>query len=136
MVRNMEDQWLYMEGKRAGRPYTASLRIPFDRARWPEYDHHVALVLRYGAHWRNGLPKAPELTRLQDLEDRMIDTLEGHGALVATETADAKRTIHLYVRGGGPLAEGFHRRASATVTHDPQWERVAHLSAAVARRAA
>jgi uncharacterized protein DUF695 len=135
MVHNMDDQWLYMEGRREGRPYTASLRIPFDRARWPEYDHHVALVLRYGANWRDGLPKPAELRRLQDLEARIIDTLEGHGALVATETTDATRTIHLYIRGGGALMEGFRRRDNASVTHDPHWERVAHLSAGAARRA-
>jgi hypothetical protein len=134
----MDDAWKYIEGKRSGRPYMAAMRIPFDPARWPEYDHHVEMRVDYGAHWRTGLPKPAELTRLQDLEDSMIAKLEGHGALVATETCDAVRTIHLFIRGDGPVVEMYRRRASAgkqghvelAVAHDPQWRRVAHLPTA------
>jgi hypothetical protein len=143
MLRRMEDRWMYHEGKRSRRPYMAGMRIPFDPARWPEYDHHVEMRIDYGAHWRTGLPKPKELGRLQDLEDSMIAKLEGHGALVATETSDAVRTIHLFIRGGGPLLETYRKHESAgtqghlavTVAHDPQWRRVAHLSEVASRAA-
>src|SRR5919108_3956080 len=92
MMHRMDDNWLYIEGKRRGRPYTASVRVPFGPSRWPEYDHHVTVVLRYAPHWRTGLPKPKELTRLQDFEDRMIESLGDLGALVATETTDMRRT--------------------------------------------
>lgn len=129
----MDDTWTYMEGRRAGRDYTASVRTPLDRRRWPDYDHHVVVALGYAPHWRTGLPKPKELTRLQDLEDRMIDALEGHGALVASETTDATRTVHLYIRGGGQLAEfyGGHGKQGSveiTIEHDPEWRGVAHLA--------
>src|SRR5215207_5210175 len=83
MVQNMDDRWMYVEGKRAGRPYMA------------------ALAIGYLGNWRDGLPKPKELMRLQDLEDDMIEKLDGHGALVATETGAGNRTIHLLVRNGG-----------------------------------
>ena len=133
----MDDAWTYLEGKRRGRMFMASLRRPFDRTRWPEYDHHVRLVFDYKPHWRDGLPKPAELTRLQDLEDRMIDQPEGHSALVATETGDARRTVHLFVRGGGPLAAMYAEHAAkgkrgsleVAFARDPEWRGVAHLAA-------
>jgi len=133
MIHNMDDRWMYVEGKREGRPYAAALRIPFGPARWPEYDHHVVLAVDYLASRRNGLPKPKELMRLQDLEDAIIDDLEGHGALVATETGAGTRTIHVFVRNG-PIVEMYRAHAqrdgaiTVTVTHDPQWDGVAHLS--------
>jgi Family of unknown function (DUF695) len=143
MVHNMDDRWMYVEGKREGRPYAAALRIPFGPARWPEYDHHVVLALEYLGNWRNGLPKPKELIRLQDFEDGIIEKLEGHGALVATETGSGTRTIHLFIRGGGlvELYRDYERRdevrgMKVRVAHDPQWEGVAHLAALAERAAA
>jgi uncharacterized protein DUF695 len=132
----MEDRWLYMEGTRAGKPYTASLSIPFDRSRWPGLDQHVALTLGYRAQRGNGLPRPDDLPRLQDLEESLIERLEGHGALVASESSAGARTLHMYLRAECPLALYFGRRADATVTHDPHWLRVVHLSAVASRRAA
>jgi hypothetical protein len=134
----MEDSWIYIEGKRNGRAYMANVRHPLDELRHPEYDHHVALTLDYTPHWRTGLPKPKELTRLQDFEDRIISRLEGHGVLAGSETIDARRTIHLYIRGGGPLLAMYRERADAgkrggvtvTVAHDPDWRAVEHLTKA------
>jgi len=139
----MGDNWLYVEGKRDGRPYAAGIRVPLTPDRWPGFDHHVTLELGYAPHWRTGWPKPKELTRLQEFEDRLIEHLEGHGALVATETSDATRTIHLLLRGGG-LVDMYRDRErlndkpgiSVTVVHDPQWVTLARLSAIVARAAA
>jgi hypothetical protein len=138
---SVEERWVHVEGKRGGRAYTASVRHPFDRTGWPEFEHHVAVAIDYAPHWRTGLPKGRELTRLQDLEDRMIEQLEGHGVLVASETTDATRTVHLFIRDGGPLIEMYRdwqRRGkqgglAVTVVHDPQWQTVAYLAQVAAR---
>jgi hypothetical protein len=91
----------------------------------PEYEHHIAITLDYGAHCRTGLPKPRELKRLQEFESRIIAHLDGHGMVAGSETADARRTVHVYVRG-----------IQYTVTHDPEWRPVAHLAQVSARRAA
>ncbi len=140
----MDDSWIYIEGKRAGRAYMANVRHPLTELRNPEYEHHVAVTLGYAPHWRTGLPKPKELTRLQDLEDRMIEHLGDHGMLVGSETTNAQRTVHLYIRGGGPLLEMYrkHERAGkqgglgVTVTHDPEWLAVDHLAQASLRAVA
>ena len=134
---------MYVEGKREGRPFAVALRIPFGPDRWPEYDHHVVLALDYLSNRRNGLPKPKELMRLQDFEDGVIEKLEGHGALVATETGAGTRAIHLFIRNGGlvELYRDYERRGDVrgmkvTVAHDPEWEGVAHLSALAQRAVA
>jgi hypothetical protein len=137
MHRLMEDNWIYREGRRNGHAYAASSRDPLDPARWPEFDHHVELKLGYAPHWRTGLPKPQELTRLQEFEDDLIARLSSYGELVATETTQAQRTVHLYLRAGCMLLEMFRDWATrdggrkgpwVAVRHDPQWEGVAHLA--------
>ena len=137
----MDDEWLFIDAKRGGRDYVASVRLPFDPWQWPEYDVHVAVALPYAPHWRSGLPKSAKvLSELQEREDRWIAMLEGHGALVATETSDAWRTMHLYIRDGGPMAVMFRemaeqpesrKRPTVAITPDPGWEGVAHLTRVV-----
>jgi hypothetical protein len=141
MAVSMHDRWIHIEGKRDGRAYVANVRHPLEALRNPEYEHHVALTLSYAAHWRTGLPKPDELMRLQDFEDMMIVRLQGHGIVVGSETGDARRTVHVYLRGGGPLLEVFRRHEAAaqqdglvvTVTHDPEWREIAHLARASER---
>ncbi len=137
----MADNWLYLEATRDGHAYVASFRVPFDPARWPEFDHHVALVLRYKPHWRTGLPKPDELTRLQEFEDLMIDVIGDGGALVAMETSDMRRTIHLRLPAGELLDMyrgwvGQPDRVETTVEHDPEWRCLTHLSQLAAQAAA
>ena len=138
----MKDDWLYVEGRRQSRAYAASLRTPFERVRWPDFEFHVTLVLAYAPHWRTGLPKPKELTRLQDFEDNVTEKLGDHGALIATETYDTERTIHLVVGDGGLLDmfRAWERKEQTgigvTVAHDPQWLTLAHLSQVAARAAA
>jgi hypothetical protein len=142
-TRVMDDRWLYLEGRRDGHAYTAGVRLPFDPALWPSYDHHVAISVDYAAHWRTGLPKPEELPRLQGFEDRMIAGLDAHGVLVASETGDRRRTIHVFIRGGGLLLEmyrdwesrGKQGGVAVSVAHDPEWLTVAHLAECAARAA-
>jgi hypothetical protein len=138
-----DERWVYVEGRRDGRAYAATARVPLDRTAWPEFDHHVAVEVSYAPQWRNGWPKPKELTRLQELEDRLAGRMEGHGVLVGSETCNARRLMHFFVRGGGPIVEMFRRREEqgraggmkVAVAHDPTWSRVAHLAAAAARAA-
>lgn len=139
-----EDCWHYREGKRDGHEFMAATRDPLDRARWPGCDHHVALRLGYTPHWWTGLPKPSELTRLQDFEDDLIEKLvaTSAGELVATETTQGRRTLHLYLRADSLMLEMFRGWAAkdpgkkgpwVSVTQDPAWAGVAHLAAPVAR---
>ena len=138
----MDDSWLYLETKRDGRAWMAGVRVPFGPSRWPAFDHQVTLVLRYAPHWRTGLPKPKELTRLQEFEDRMIETIGTDGAVVATETSDMRRTIHLRLPEGALLDQyrEWEREYTkgglvVTVEHDPEWAAVAHLAQYAARAA-
>jgi hypothetical protein len=143
-ARSMDDSWIYIEGKRGGRAYMANVRHPLADLRHPDYEHHITLELRYAPHWLTGLPKPRELTRLQDFEDRTISHLEGHGVLAGSETCDATRTVHLYIRGGGRILELYRKRAatpkgpgvSVSVSHDPEWREIDHLAQASQRAAA
>jgi hypothetical protein len=138
----MDDNWLYLEGKRGGRAWAAGVRVPFGPTRWPEFDHQVTVVLDYTPHWRTGLPKnADELTRLQAFEDRMIEAIGDLGAVVATETSDMRRTIHLRLPQGH-LLDSYRRWAAQrnkgvaiAVEHDPEWAAVEHLAQVAARAA-
>ena len=125
----MDDGWLYVERTEEGTLYAASLRGGFDH----RFDHHVALRIDYRARRRSGLPEDVEHGWLRGLERRLIDDLGGDGELVATETTDGVRTLHLFV--GARLAAQFRRRARrgkwggvvVSVVHDPAWSRVEHL---------
>src|SRR5689334_11418527 len=134
----MDDSWIYFEGKRNGLAYMANVRHPLVELREPDSDHHVAVTLPYKPNWRTGLPKPDELTRLQDYEDRTIANLQGHGVLAGSETCDAKRTVHLYVRDGR-IVEMFRRKQSegklVRVTHDPEWRAIDHFARVSAQRA-
>jgi hypothetical protein len=141
---DMSDRWIHFEAKYDGVPYMANVRHPLAELRNPEYEHHVLVTLHYAAHWRTGLPKPNALPRLQDFEDRVISHLDGHGMLAGSETGDARRRVHLYIRGGGSVldlfrrmeARGKHKGVEVAVTHDPEWRSVEHLAALSARHAA
>jgi hypothetical protein len=113
----------------------AGVRYPLDRALWPDFDHPVAVTVDYAPQWRTGLPKPKDLPRLQNLEESLLANIEGHGVFLGSESTDGRRTLHLFVRGGGPLVEmwraeeasGKQGGIAVAVRHDPDWNGVAHL---------
>jgi hypothetical protein len=131
------DGWLYVEAKKKGRDYMAGVRFPLEQTLRPDFDHHVAVTVDYAAHWRTGLPKPKDLPRLRDLEDSFLRNLESHGVFVGSESTDGRRTMHLFVRGEGPLVEMWRAHEAAgkqggiavTVRRDPHWDGIAHLRA-------
>ncbi len=115
-----------------GVPMMALVQVPLKPARWPRFDTHVAVTLSYPAQ-DNGLPTDESLTQLRDIEDRIVPALGADGDLVAHETSDGKRTLHIYVDGATGAATAVESggdpplKVSTKVTYDPAFEGVAHL---------
>ena len=116
-----------------GRPLLAMVQVPLKAARWPRFDTHVAVSTGYPAG-ESGLPDGETLARLRDHEDAVAAAVGGDGEIVAHETCEGVRTLHVYVDGGTPAAEAATAVArsgpydgAAEVTYDPRYELVAHL---------
>jgi hypothetical protein len=114
-----------------GRPLMALVQVPLKPARWPRFDTHVGIRLGYPAAG-SGLPDGDSLTRLRAAEDAVVEAVGGDGDVVAHETCDGVRTLHIYVDGGTPAADAAASAAvpydgRVEVTYDPGLERVGHL---------
>jgi hypothetical protein len=116
----------------SGTPLIASVRLPLTSAAAPHLDAHVRVEVPFAAE-ESGLPRPDALDRLRDLEDRIEELLGADGRVVAHETADGRRTLHVYVDA---TTDGAHRVARAVagspgirtdLAHDPAWESVRHL---------
>ena len=121
------------EDKR-GRPVMAMVQVPLKSARWPRFDQHIAITARYPAQ-PNGLPTEESLTQLRELEDRVESVLPPDGEVIAHETSNGVRTIHVYVDSTTSKAEAVSSVAGSfnalktgvNVNADPGFEGVAHL---------
>jgi len=119
---------------RRGRPVMAMIQVPMRSARWPRFDQHVAVTVRYPAR-PNGLPTDEALTQLRDLEDRIESVLPPDGEVIAHETTNGVRTIHVYADSTtdkasavASVADSFHAlKMTVTVAADPGFEAIAHL---------
>ena len=117
----------------SGKPLLAMVQVPLKAARWPRFDTHVAVRVGYPTGV-SGLPDDEALARLRDHEDAVMAAVGGHGEVVAHETYEGVRTLHVYVDGGTSAAEeatvaarGGPYEGAAEVTYDPRYERVSHL---------
>lgn len=136
--RTDEDRWAVLGGSDdRGVPMIASVRFPLKAVRWPRFDTHVAVVLPYLHRLDNGFPDDASLVELRAFEDRLIAAVRGGGELVAHESRNGRRTLHVYVDGTGPadttvrqlLPGWMEGRATASSRPDPHWKGVAHLRA-------
>jgi hypothetical protein len=126
-------QLLQATGDR-GRPLLALVRLPLTSAAAPHLDAHVRVELPYAAE-DSGLPQEAALNELRGLEDRLDQLLGRDGRVVAHETTDGVRTLHVYAdrTTDGPdriaAAVAGYPGARTAVTDDPGWEAVGHLRA-------
>lgn len=119
---------------RRGRPVMAMIQVPLRSARWPRFDQHVAVTARYPAR-PNGLPTDEALAQLRDLEDRIESVLPPDGEVIAHETTNGVRTIHVYADSTtdkadavSSVAASYHAlNTTVTANSDPGFEAVAHL---------
>ena len=83
----------------------------------------------------SGLPGSDSLPRLRDLEDHLVERVEGSGECVAAESCDGVRLLHFYVDSSTPACEQLRVAAAGwdqgpvtvEVSDDPGWRSVAHL---------
>ncbi|GAA1248073.1 DUF695 domain-containing protein [Oryzihumus leptocrescens] len=133
-----EPTWAVLEGTGpTGRPVLAMTQVPLRAATAPHLDTHVAVVVPFTDTTEQGLPGAQSLPRLRSLEEHLIDRVGPSGRLVAHESHDGVRVLHLYVDGTTPAAEqvraavpGWDQgRVQVASQLDPAWAAVAHLRA-------
>ncbi|MGZ4781694.1 MAG: DUF695 domain-containing protein [Oryzihumus sp.] len=133
-----EPTWAVLEGTGpTGRPVLAMTQVPLRAATAPHLDTHVAVVVPFTDTTEQGLPGAQSLPRLRSLEDHLTDRVGPSGRLVAHESHDGVRVLHLYVDGTTPAAEqvraavsGWDQgRVQVASQLDPAWAAVAHLRA-------
>ena len=107
-----------------GRPLLALVRLPLTSAAAPQLDAHVRVELPYAAE-DSGLPQEAALDELRELEDRLEDVLGRDGRVVAHETTDGVRTLHVHAdrTSDGPdrvaAAVAGYPGARTEVTDDP-----------------
>jgi hypothetical protein len=133
-----EPTWNLLSGQTPqGQPVLAAAQVPLKAATAPHLDTHVRVVVPYRDRTEAGLAGEGSLAALRSFEDHLNARLEGSGRIVAHESCDGVRQLHLYVDGTTPAAEqvrvaaaGWHQgRVDVVVTHDPGWDGVAHLRA-------
>ena len=133
-----EPTWAVLEGfGPTGLPVLAMTQVPLRPATAPHLDTHVAVVVPYTDTALEGLPGEESLPRLRDLEDHLARRVGASGRVVAHESHDGVRVLHLYVDGTTPAAEqvraavsGWDQgRVQVATQLDPAWAAVAHLRA-------
>jgi hypothetical protein len=117
---------------RSGRPLIASVRLPLTSAAAPHLDAYVRVELPYEME-DTRLPEPSALERLRDLEDVIEKLLGPDGRVVAHETAEGRRTLHVYVDATTDAADRVvgavtgYPGSRVVSSPDPAWEAVQHL---------
>jgi hypothetical protein len=128
--------WALMRGMTPdGHPVLASAQIPLRAASAPHLDTYVGVGVQFSDLTDEGLPGPGSLNSLRDLEGHLNGRLGGSGRIVAHQTHEGVRTLHVYVDGTTPAVEqlraaivGWDQGAiSVEVKPDPAWQLVRHL---------
>ena len=134
-ARHSEPIFVMLGGQtESGQPVLAMVQAPLRPARWPRFDTHVAVELRFHAR-DTGLPTDEALTQLRTVEDQIEAAVGTDGTVVAHETVAGRRTLHVYVDGATGAVDSTRRAAlrdnplktRVKVSHDPGLDQVAHL---------
>lgn len=127
--------WQILHGDTCNGPLVAVVRVPLVSLSAPQFDRHVAVDVPYTDVEDGGLPGPLSLPDLRDLEDHLVERLEGTGECVGAESCDGSRLLHFYVDSTSPAHEQLRAAAcgwdqgevTITVTDDPGWRKVQHL---------
>jgi hypothetical protein len=128
--------WRLLRGEDAqGHAVLASTQVPLKPVVAPNLDTHVEVVVPFTDVTEEGLPGPGALDALGRLEDHLSERLGDSGRVVAHQSHQGVRILHVYVDGATPAAEqvraavGGWDQGKVTVqaTHDPAWEGVSHL---------
>jgi hypothetical protein len=130
--------WALLEGADArGHPVLASAQVPLKPATAPHLDTYVGVTVPYSDRTENGLPGDGSLGPLRSFEKHLVQRLGDSGRLVAHQSHDGVRVLHLYVDSATPAAEQVRAAVggwdqggvTVEVVPDPAWQAVAHLRA-------
>ncbi|GHJ47426.1 hypothetical protein Cs7R123_47680 [Catellatospora sp. TT07R-123] len=129
------DSWTLMTGQGSGLPCIATANLPLRAARWPRFDQHLAVALPFRTANAGRLPVEGSLDALRAFEDDLTMSVGADGTLVAHETGDLLRTLHLYVdsqsqaraRVEAALPRWSEGRAKVAARQDPGMAGVRHL---------
>lgn len=145
VVRDLQAQHLDDQGRPSyvlmqgtgptGLPVLVMARVPLKPVTAPHLDTYVGLVVPYADRTEEGLPGPGSLDRLRALEDRITDRVGGAGDVVAVQSNDGVRVLHVYVDGTTEAAEAVRSLAlgweqgpvRVESHHDPAWSAVRHL---------
>ena len=131
-----EPHWVMLNGTTPdGGAILASAQVPLRASTAPHLDTYVPVVVPFAGPHRAG-PARPGLAdALRDLEDHLTALLGESGRVVAHQSHDGVRILHVYVDGTTPAAEqvragvvGWDQgEVEVGVQLDPGWTSVAHL---------
>lgn len=130
-ARTGDHQWALLEGQRDGKPVLVSAMRPM---KWIDnclLDQHLEVLLRFVERTEQGYPQGVALERLRQLEDQLTAQLGDRALLVAHETRDGLRTLHLYADHTDQSVLGVAQQVAATwpgsrvrTELDPGWKNV------------
>ncbi len=129
--------WILMQGETPQGPLIAAAQVPLHPVTAPHLGTHVAVLLPYRHRTPEGLPADASLSALREFEDELSRSLGGDGQVVAHQSSNGIRVLHVYV---DDLSGATHRTKSAArqwpegkaqvqAMDDPAWQSVAHLRA-------
>jgi len=131
-ARRTEPFWVLMEGSTpTGARRIATARRPLRWIDQPLLDQHNEIRLTYTDAGSDGLPSSEALEHLRALEDDLTRLLGTRAELLAHETGEGARLLHVYSdsedQNVTALISDWARRSAATASHrhDPAWRELA-----------
>lgn len=135
-----QPRWALLQGETPQGPVLAAAQIPLSPYLAPHLDQHVAVVVTYADSTEEGLPGPDALMQLRDLEQHLLAVQDDGAQLVAHESHQGVRVLHVYADSTTSAADDVktavrdwarttgHDRPDVHVEDDPGWEQVAHLA--------
>jgi hypothetical protein len=133
-ARAGKSRWALLQGERNGAVVMALLDVSAKWVDHPLLDQHIAVSLPFADRTPPGLPGGTSLDQLRALEDRLTGQVP-RASLVAHETTQGMRTLHLYSDSDDPALVEQVRHAVAgwpgvavNSALDPGWRAIRHLT--------
>ncbi|RIJ76761.1 DUF695 domain-containing protein [Nakamurella silvestris] len=132
-VQVKPDRWVMLQGATpTGAPVLATTRRPLWWIDHPTLDQHHIIAIPYQARREDGLPTPEALSELQALEDQLVAWVEPQAMLLAHETGEGRRLVHLYSDSADQnIADHINAwvtrtpRATQASRYDPAWQDMA-----------
>ena len=86
-----------MQGETPQGPLLAAAQVPLHPATAPHLGTHVAVLLPYRHRTAEGLPADASLSALRQFEDGLAQAMGTDGQVVAHQSSNGTRVLHLYV---------------------------------------